>query len=85
METLRGSLLMVLAMAAFSLEDMFIKQVARELPVGQILILFGLGGMVIFSVGARAQGQALWHPGFCTRPLVLRSLAAACHNHRAAQ
>lgn len=75
METLRGSLLMVLAMAAFSLEDMFIKQVARELPVGQILILFGLGGMVVFSVGARAQGQALWHPGFCTRPLVLRSLA----------
>ncbi|WP_281955880.1 DMT family transporter [Pseudophaeobacter arcticus] len=75
METLRGSFLMVLAMAAFALEDMFIKRVAQELPVGQILMLFGLGGMVIFAAVARALGQPLWHPGFCTRPLVLRSLA----------
>ncbi|CUH88269.1 phosphonate utilization associated putative membrane protein [Phaeobacter sp. CECT 5382] len=74
-ETLRGSLLMVLAMAAFAFEDMFIKTVARELPVGQVLILFGLGGMAIFAVLARAQGQSLWHPDFCTRPLVLRSLS----------
>jgi drug/metabolite transporter (DMT)-like permease len=75
METLRGSLLMILAMAAFALEDMFIKQVAQELPAGQILILFGLGGMLVFAVVARAKGQRLWHPGFCTRALVLRSLA----------
>lgn len=34
METLRGSLLMVLAMAAFALEDMFIKSAASALPVG---------------------------------------------------
>lgn len=75
METLRGSFLMVLAMAAFALEDMFIKKVAQELPVGQILVLFGLGGMAVFAAVARAQGQPLWHPGFCTRPLVVRSLA----------
>jgi drug/metabolite transporter (DMT)-like permease len=75
METLRGSFLMVLAMAAFALEDMFIKRVAQELPVGQILVLFGLGGMAVFAAVARAQGQRLWHPGFCTRPLVVRSLA----------
>ncbi len=75
METLRGSLLMVLAMATFALEDMFIKTVTRELPVGQVLILFGLGGMLIFAGMARAKGQRLWHPGYCTRPLLLRSLA----------
>lgn len=75
METLRGSFLMVLAMAAFALEDMFIKKVAQELPVGQILVLFGLGGMAVFAAVARAQGQRLWHPEFCTRPLVVRSLA----------
>ncbi|MEP2715082.1 DMT family transporter [Pseudophaeobacter sp.] len=75
METLRGSVLMVLAMVGFALEDMFIKRVAQEMPVGQILILFGLGGMLVFAGLARAQGQSLWHPGFCTRPLMLRSLA----------
>lgn len=75
METLRGSLLMVLAMATFALEDMWIKIVTRELPVGQVLILFGLGGMAVFAALARAQRQSLWHPGFCTRPLVARALA----------
>jgi drug/metabolite transporter (DMT)-like permease len=75
METLRGSLLMVLAMATFALEDMFIKIVTRQLPVGQVLILFGLGGMAVFAALARAQRQPLWHPGFCTRPLVARALA----------
>lgn len=75
METLRGSLLMVLAMATFALEDMFIKTVTRELPVGQVLILFGIGGMLIFAGLARAKGQGLWHPGYCTRPLLLRSLS----------
>ncbi|MFV1592725.1 DMT family transporter [Phaeobacter sp. JH20_36] len=75
MDTLRGSLLMVLAMAAFALEDMFIKSAARSLPVGQILILFGAGGMVIFAIMARAQGHRLWTPVFCTRALVLRSVA----------
>ncbi|MEE2818240.1 MAG: DMT family transporter [Pseudomonadota bacterium] len=75
MDTLRGSLLMVLAMAAFALEDMFIKSAAQSLPVGQILILFGAGGMVIFALMARAQGEPLWNPVFCTRALLLRSVA----------
>ena len=75
METLRGSLLMVLAMAAFALEDMCIKSAAQSLPVGVILLVFGSGGMVIFAGVARALGQPLWHPGFCTRAMALRSLA----------
>lgn len=74
-ETLRGSLLMVLAMAAFALEDMFLKSAAAALPVGQILILFGLGGMVIFAALARAQGQTAWHPDFRTRAMLLRSVS----------
>ncbi|MFS4580981.1 DMT family transporter [Phaeobacter sp. C3_T13_0] len=75
MDTLRGSLLMVLAMAAFALEDMFIKSAAQSLPVGQILILFGVGGMAIFAVMARAQGQRLWSPVYYTRALVVRSIS----------
>ncbi len=74
-DTLRGSLLMVLAMAAFALEDMIIKTVAATMPTGQVLILFGLGGMAVFAGVARAQGSALWHPGFCTRPLLWRAVA----------
>ena len=75
METFRGSLLMVVAMLSFALEDMFIKSAAHSLPVGQILIIFGLGGTIIFMAMARAQGQRLLHPAICTRPLLLRSVA----------
>ena len=38
---LLGSLWMVAAMAGFAVEDMFLKSAARELPVGQILMIFG--------------------------------------------
>jgi len=56
---LRGSLAMVLSMACFAIEDMFIKAASVSLPVGQLLILFGLGGAVIFGVLARSRGERL--------------------------
>jgi len=43
-----GSLWMIAAMAAFALEDAFVKQAARDLPVSEVLILFGLGGTIAF-------------------------------------
>ncbi|WP_260691912.1 DMT family transporter [Gemmobacter fulva] len=62
-DNLRGSLFMVLAMAGFALEDMLLKRVAGHgMPVGQILILFGGGGSLLFMALTRAQGQAIWHP-----------------------
>ena len=74
-DTQRGSLWMALTMAGFAIEDMFIKYVAAELPTGQILIFFGLGGMAAFALQARALGQPVWHPGFGTRPLLWRCVA----------
>jgi len=44
MDNMRGSILMVIAMLAFAIEDMFIKQMTAALPVGQILAIIGLGG-----------------------------------------
>ncbi|SCZ69391.1 Uncharacterized membrane protein [Epibacterium ulvae] len=75
METFRGSLLMVIAMLAFALEDMVFKIVSQSLPLGQVLIAFGLGGMAVFAAMARAQGQLVWHPAFGTRVMLVRSLA----------
>lgn len=59
MDNLRGSILMVLAMLGFALEDMFIKQMSGALPTGQILATLGLGGCVVFAVICRAQGATL--------------------------
>lgn len=44
-----GSLWMVASMAAFAVEDALIKGASQTLPIGQILILFGIGGALVFA------------------------------------
>ncbi|WP_176518622.1 DMT family transporter [Rhodobacter maris] len=59
MENLRGSLLMVAAMAGFALEDMCVKALSQHMPVGEVLALMGIGGTVIFAVLALRNGDRL--------------------------
>lgn len=72
--TLRGPLLMVLAMAGFAIEDMLIKKLTIDLPVGQVLMLFGLGGMLAFALIARLRGHALRNPAATSRPMLIRAV-----------
>ena len=46
---LRGSLLMITAMAFFAVEDMFIKFAAAGMPAGQIIFISGLFGVPVFA------------------------------------
>lgn len=69
---LRGSLFMVLAMAAFALEDMLYKSVTLALPMGQGLVLFGVLGMALFTLLCVLRGQPplvaqMWRPGLLLR------------------
>jgi len=73
MENLRGSILMVLSMAGFALEDMFIKRLAGNLAVGQIIMLLGLGGALVFGALTTAQGRRLWSRDLLSRPVLLRN------------
>jgi drug/metabolite transporter (DMT)-like permease len=75
MNNLRGILLMVAAMAGFSVEDALIKAAAASVPVGQILMLLGIGGAVIFGTLARLQGARLLTPVVFSRPVLLRNAA----------
>lgn len=73
-DNLRGIILMVAAMAGFAFEDMFIKWAASDLPTGQILLMIGLAGALVFAAMARAQGQrtfvaAALHPAVVGRNL----------------
>ncbi len=82
MDNLRGIAFVVLAMAAFTIEDMFIKQLTQFLPVGQILVVLGLGSGSIFAVLSLARGHSLirkrlWQPIFLARALS-EALAAIC-------
>ena len=48
------------AMALFACEDALLKASATGMPVGQVLILFGIGGGLIFAGFARRNGDALF-------------------------
>ena len=72
-ENLRGSLFMVLAMADFAIEDMFIKAAATVIPTGIVLSLFGLGGMLAFMLMAKHQGEAIFHPAAISKRMGMRA------------
>jgi drug/metabolite transporter (DMT)-like permease len=59
-DDLRGILLMVAAMAGFALEDSLVKIAARSLPPGEVLLLLGLWGALLFALLARRDGTALF-------------------------
>ncbi|MCX7302171.1 MAG: DMT family transporter [Rhodobacterales bacterium] len=70
---LRGSLFMVLSMAGFAVEDMFIKAAARTLPLGEVLFLYGGAGLGVFVVLTAREGDRLWHPAYLSRGILIRS------------
>jgi drug/metabolite transporter (DMT)-like permease len=73
-DNLIGAIWMVAAMAIFSLEDSFIKSAAQSMPVGQVLIAFGLGGALVFSSIAKAGRQPLFPPEVLSRTMQIRAV-----------
>ncbi len=67
---LRGILLMVASMAAFALEDMFIKFAAADLPTGEIVLISGIFGVPFFGWLAARGGRGIWIRG-ALHPAVL--------------
>ena len=78
MDNLRGIVLVIVAMAAFTVEDMFIKKLSSDLAVGQILVILGMGSGFIFAVLARARGHKLLSPTAWTKPFWFRAGCEAC-------
>ena len=73
-ENVRGSLFMVFAMAAFAVEDMFVKSAAKTLPIGEILILFGLGGTLIFILLTLLEGDGIFNRAIVSRAIIIRAI-----------
>lgn len=74
MDNLRGATLMVLAMLGFAIEDSFIKLMGDALPVGQILMMLGAGGALVFAAVVLLQGRALFEREMLTTPVLLRAV-----------
>lgn len=73
MENIRGSVLMVLAMAFFAAEDGFFKKLAETIPTGQVLIMMCLIGGMIFWGWLMLRGERLWTRELLHPILLLRN------------
>ena len=69
----QGILWMILSMAGFALEDALIKASGQVIPIAQVLVLFGAGGMLIFGASALITGQRLFIPDVVSRPMLIRA------------
>ncbi len=76
-ETARAIFLMVVSMALFALEDMFIKLLAGRVPLGQILVLLGIGGTAIFGGLALWNGDRLWSRDVLSPSVIVRMIGEA--------
>ena len=77
MNNRNGILLVIASMAGFTLEDMFIKQLSTTIPTGQILLILGASGALIFAFMARVKGHSVIAPHVWTRATVARALSEA--------
>ena len=70
----RGAAFMVMAMAAFAVEDALFKSATQTLAVGQALMIFGACGAALFALMARSRGESPLPVGGLTRGLAIRSV-----------
>lgn len=73
MENLRGILFMILAMAGFAFEDLFIKMLSSHLPVSEIIIILGFTGSIIFLLIALVQGAPIIHKDLLNKHVIIRT------------
>ncbi|WP_371228174.1 DMT family transporter [Roseovarius sp. 2305UL8-3] len=77
MSNQQGIAFTILSMAAFTLEDMFIKILSVQLPIGQMLCMFGLGTASLFAIIMCVSGNRFDNPGAWGKVPLLRTLFEA--------
>ena len=56
---LKSIMLMVIAMGCLTLTDMLIKIASQALPIGQVMIFYGVGALLVFWVLLRIKGESI--------------------------
>ena len=71
---LLGIAWMIASMAAFAIEDGFLKTVTKQLPVGQVLMMFGAAGLCVFALMARRAGAVIFQTQVLTKNMLFRAV-----------
>jgi len=61
-------------MAGFAIEDAFLKTVTQQVPVGQVLMMFGVFGLCTFALMARRVEAPLFLPQVFTKRMLYRAV-----------
>lgn len=72
---IRGIILMVVSMAGFAIEDVFLKFLSAEVPAAQIMMITGFGGAVVMVIAALASGAPIYSSKIWNKHVVIRTLA----------
>ena len=64
---------MTASMAGFAVEDMFLKAAAGHVPVGQVMVIMGLAGMMVFGAMSRQRGEQVFPQLMISRGMLIRS------------
>ncbi len=74
MNNLFGIALILAAMAAFAVEDMFIKLMAERMPTGQVILILGLAGSLVFLIGLAITRERFLRPEAWSRVPLWRAV-----------
>ena len=74
-ENSRATLWMVASMGLFAVEDIFLKRSAIAMPPGQVLVVTGFLGALIFALAALAKGERFWTADFFRPSILARNFA----------
>ena len=71
---LKGIMLMVISMGCLTLTDMLIKIASQTLPIGQVMIFYGVGALAVFWGLLRINGESIQLSPFTNLAVVWRNI-----------
>lgn len=74
MENLRGILFMILAMAGFAFEDLFIKMLSAYFPISEVIMILGFTGSIVFLIIAIFQNAPIIHKDLLDKYVIMRTI-----------
>ena len=74
MENLKGILFMILAMAGFAFEDLFIKMLSAYFPISEVIMILGFTGSIVFLIIAIFQNAPIIHKDLLDKYVIMQTI-----------
>ena len=65
---------MILAMAGFAFEDLFIKMLSAYFPISEVIMILGFTGSIVFLIIAIFQNAPIIHKDLLDKYVIMRTI-----------